>query len=81
MTVKGARIGAGAHLDVVFPWHVSVGMRPQAVDGELVSLRRGGRIVGSAGTLPFLHLDGVKRWGRDGPGFEPHQSSRGDVGR
>jgi hypothetical protein len=69
-----------AHLDVVLPRHVSVGMRSYAIHDNGLPLGRGRRVVGRAGPLAVLHLDGVKRWGHDCSGFEPHQSSRSDVG-
>lgn len=67
-------IGRGANLDVIFERQVSVRVRPRAVHGHGLPLSWGSSVVGPAGPLSFLHLDGVKRWGYDCPGSEPHQS-------
>lgn len=76
----GSEGGSGANLDVIFPWHVSVWMRTSTVDGH--SLPLGGRgIVVRAGPLAILHLDFVKRWGSDSPGFEPHRTGSGCDGQ
>jgi hypothetical protein len=66
----------GANLDVIFEGQVSVKMRLRTVDGHSLPLCGRRRVVGPAGPLAILHLDDVKRWGCDGPGFEPHQSHR-----
>jgi hypothetical protein len=63
----------GANLDVFPEGEVSVGMRPRAVDGHGLPLRRRRGVVGTARPLAVLHLDGVKRWGCNGSCLEAHQ--------
>lgn len=72
----GGDRGRGANLKIIFPGQVSVGVRAGPVDRHGLPLCRRSSVV-SDGPLAVLHLDSVKRWGCDGPGFEPH---RGDAG-
>lgn len=65
----------GANLEVILEGQVGVWMRAGAVDSDLLPLGRRSRVF-RHGSLAVLHLDGVKRWGGDGPGFEPHRAGR-----
>lgn len=70
----------GANLDVIFPRQVSVWVGASTVDSHGLPLSGRSLIVGD-GPFSVLHLDSVKRWGCDGPGFEPHRGDTGVVDR
>lgn len=48
----------------------------RTVGSHGLSLRGRRGVLGPTGPLAVFHLDSVKRWNRDNPGLEPHESQR-----